>query len=151
MVTDVAVVSSVDPWISTSASVSSAFIWSPVDAGRYVWAAAGFSFRTDEDRRDVVRGVEELAEAIGLPVLDLDPGTCEPWEIAYMPPVPDVTWGEAIDLLDPGLAEQPQAADIWGDPLDRPGKLLLLAEEMPSWGGTLDLRLYEGNVGLDYL
>jgi hypothetical protein len=123
-----------------------------VDTGRYAWAAAGFSFRTAESRQDVVAGVEFAAELLGMPLVDLDPEQIQPWQIALMPPAEDFTLRDALAALDPEGLESGVAADENLEvPLYRPGKLLLLADEVPGWQGFLDLQPSDDNIGLDTL
>ena len=68
-----------------------------VDIGRYVWAAAGFSFYDEDSRGHVTSMLEHLANELGL-VIELDAPTCQPWDIAYMRPASDVSWREACEL-----------------------------------------------------
>ena len=123
-----------------------------VDTGKYAWAAAGFAFRTDESRQEVFAGIEFAAELLGLTLADLEPETVEPWQIAFMPPAGDFTVRDALEAFDPeGLEAISGSADNLDDPLDRPGKTLLLADEVPGWQGVLDLRPSDENFGLEQL
>jgi GNAT superfamily N-acetyltransferase len=121
-----------------------------VDKGKYVWAAAGFSFANDQSRAEVIDGIEFAAELLGLTLIDLDRDRIEPWEIAFMPPAEGLTVRDALEALDPeGLELAQGAVDNLDAPLDRPGKVLLLADEVPGWQGYLDLRPSDDNPGLD--
>ena len=123
-----------------------------VDKGKYVWAAAGFAFATEESRGEVLDGIEFAAELLGISLADLEPDRIEPWQIAFMPPADDFTIRDALEALDPeGLEAVRDQADNLGEPLDRPGKVLLLADEVPGWQGHLDLRPSDDNPGLEYL
>jgi hypothetical protein len=100
----------------------------------------------------VVSGIEFAAELLGLPILDLDAESVEPWQIAFMPPAEDLTVRDALEALDPeGLEALGDSTDNLDAPLDRPGKVLLLAEEVPGWQGRLDLRPSDNNPGLEVL
>jgi hypothetical protein len=100
-----------------------------VDKGRYVWAAAGFAFQDEESRADVLRGLDVTTELLDLGLADLDPTTCEPWDIAYLPALPEISLRDALEVLSPELLEDPDLnADDLDHGLDRPGKLLLLAD-----------------------
>jgi hypothetical protein len=123
-----------------------------VDKGKYVWAAAGFSFATEEGRAEVLEGIEFAAELLGISLADLDPDGIQPWQIAYMPPADAFTIRDALEALDPeGLEAVRDQADNLDEPLDRPGKVLLLADEIPGWQGRIDLRPSDDNPGLEYL
>ncbi len=94
-----------------------------VDTCRYVWAAAGFSFLDDDARTGVVGAIDDAAELLDLGLADLDPESCEPWEIAFLPEVPDISLGEALEVLSPSLVERTgNDADIFNQPLERPGR-----------------------------
>jgi hypothetical protein len=121
-----------------------------VDTGRYVWAASGFSFADERARRDVVEGVEDAAELLGLDLADLDHDECDPWDIAFLPPIMNMSLRDALEVLAPDELEDLELhADALDAPPPRPGKLLLLAEAVPGWRGVLDLRAFDGNRGLE--
>lgn len=117
-----------------------------VDVGRYVWAAAGFSFANEGDRRTVARSIQTLIAEAGLPLEDLDIDRVEPYDIASAVPTSTLSLGEWCDLLE--LEPSDDDRDYLDKPLDRPGKLLLLAEQTPPWQGKIDLRKDESNIGL---
>jgi hypothetical protein len=69
-----------------------------------------------------------------------------------MPPAEGLTLRDALEALDPeGLEAIGDSADNLDEPLDRPGKALLLADEVPGWQGVLDLHPSDENPGLELL